>query len=169
MPSPRNSPEAPVERAPTPLLAGSLPQVWRETLGQIGQMLASDVIKAGMPAIFAPNTLVLRFPSGYNSAREYCQRPANVDRVQAALRKITGQTWNLRLETVADNSAAEPAKTAEDGEETQSRYRKQRTEALKQPLVQSLVEVLGANLIEVEEGFASAETHREEATQTEEA
>src|SRR5262249_6578789 len=47
--------------APATLSAQSLPQVWQEVLTQIGPLLASEVEKAGLPAISGPNTLVLHF------------------------------------------------------------------------------------------------------------
>jgi DNA polymerase-3 subunit gamma/tau len=159
-------------KTPVPLTPGSLQQIWQETLGQIGQMLASDVTKAGLPAISGPNTLVLRFPSRYNSSLEYCQRPSNAERVEAVLRKITGQLWSLRFETAPANGEAIQAKAAEETEETQSRYRRQRAEALKEPLIKSVVELLGAQLIDVEDGFGVVETtvaERTEAPDSEEA
>ncbi|HEV3448157.1 MAG TPA: DNA polymerase III subunit gamma/tau [Gemmataceae bacterium] len=169
---PLSSPEANNDRAPTPLAAESLPQIWRETLGQIGQMLASDLGKAGLPAISGPNTLVLRFPNGYNAAREYCQKPANTERVETALRKLTGQAWNLRVEALTGNGAEAAPQAAEPTEEAQSRYRRQRAEALKEPLIKAAVEVLGAQLMDVEDGFGStvpATSERVEATDGEEA
>jgi DNA polymerase-3 subunit gamma/tau len=118
-------------------------------------MVASSLRKALLPAIFAPNTLVLRFPSSYNSEREHCQQPANVARVEEVLRRITGHGWNVRIES-AGGEADSAKKTSDETDNVQSRYKRQRAEALKEPLVRRTVEVLGAQLVEVDEGFGGA-------------
>src|SRR5262249_13815070 len=131
-----------------------------------------DLAKAGPPAISGPNTLVLRFGPGYNSAQEHCQAPAKVARVEEALRKVTGQPCVFRIESNAAQASGAAAGAAEPEENTQSRYRRQRAEALKEPLVKRAVEVLGAQLLDVDEGFgvaASPVPERIEAAETEEA
>jgi len=117
-------------------------------------MLASALKKAHLPAIFGPNTLVLRFAAGYNSEREDCQRPANVARVEEVLRRITGHGWNVRIDS-ASGDADSAKKASDETENLQSRSKRQRAEALKEPLVRRAVEVLGAQLVEVDEGFGT--------------
>jgi hypothetical protein len=118
-------------------------------------MLGTELSKAGSPAISGPNALVLRVPVGYNAKREYCQQPANVARVEAALRSITGQNCSFRIEILGE-APIQKAKPAEDAENSQSRYRRQRTEAMKEPLVKRAMEVLEAQLVDVDEGFGGA-------------
>jgi DNA polymerase-3 subunit gamma/tau len=137
------------------LSSATLVEIWEEVLNQVGPMFASVLRKAELPAIFAPNTLVLRFPSSYNSEREHCQQPANVARVEELLRKTTGHGWNVRIESAGGD--ADSAKTAPvEPENQQSRYRRQRAEALKEPLVKRAIDVLGAQLVEVDEDFGVA-------------
>jgi len=133
----------------------SIGQLWREVLGQVGPMLGSELSKAEIPAIFGPNALVIRFPVGYNSKREYCQQPANIARVEAALRSITGQNYSFRIEVLGDASLSK-VRLPEDADSTQSRYRRQRTEAMNEPLVKRAIEVLEAQLVDVDEGFGGA-------------
>ena len=78
----------------------------------------------------------------------------------------------VEAERLAANGEATQAKPAEETEEAQSRYRRQRSEALKEPLIKSAVELLGAQLIDVEDGFGSVEAtvaERVEAPDGEEA
>src|SRR5262249_26768805 len=90
-PAPR--PAAPP--VPVALNAQSLPSVWEQVLAQLGQFLRNDLEKAGIPAISGPNTLVLRFPPGYNASRDRCQDPDKVARIEQLLLQFTGQKCNL--------------------------------------------------------------------------
>jgi DNA polymerase III subunit gamma/tau len=136
----------------------TLPQIWQQTLALLGQMHASDLQKAGQPAISGPNALVLRFPPSYNLAQEHCQTPAKMVRVEEVLRKITGHAVVFRIEAAAGAASPAAAQGAEDEEKTPSRYQRQRAEALKEPMVKRAMEVLGAQLVDVDEGFATAST-----------
>jgi DNA polymerase-3 subunit gamma/tau len=142
-------------KTPLALTPETLPQVWEELLNQVGPMFGSVLRKAQLPAIFAPNTLVLRFPSGYNSERQHCQQPANVARVEDVLGRITGHGWNIRIESAGGEADSAP-KAIDETEKLPSRYRRQRAEALKEPLVKRAMEILGAQLVEVDEGFGVA-------------
>jgi len=151
---PEDRPDPATNDFPTTLSVDSLAQVWEEVLANLGPMVANSLRKAQLPAIFGPNTLVLRFAPSYNSEREHCQQPANVARVEEVLRKITRQGWNVRIES-ASGAAEDTRKAADETENPQSRSKRQRAEALKEPLVRRAVEVLGAQLVEVDEGFGA--------------
>jgi hypothetical protein len=137
------------------LSAESLPQVWREVLAQVGPMLAGSLEKAERIAISGPKTLVLHFPLRYNHLREHCQEPTRLDRVEEAVRKVTGQAWSIRVES-GSNAAAPLQAPAAEVEPSQSRYRRQRTEAMQQPLVHRAFEVLGAQFVHLDEEFGAA-------------
>jgi DNA polymerase-3 subunit gamma/tau len=139
---------------PQALSAEFLPEIWRQLLMRVPPLLARELGKAGLPAIFGPNTLVLRFPIDYNSEREHCQQPSSVARVEGLLQSLTGHGCNLRIESVGGDAAVVKGKAAVDTE--QSRYRRQRTEAMNEPLVKRAMDVLGAQLVDVDEGFGSA-------------
>jgi hypothetical protein len=125
-------------------------------------MLASDLQKANPPAISGPNTLVLHFPAGYNQAREYCQEPARLKRVEDALRKQTGQGWLLRVEF---GEAAGPAPAAEEAAAPPPRppRRSPKEDAEKEPLIKRALDVLQAQIVRVDEGFAASEPERRPA------
>jgi hypothetical protein len=67
------------------------------------------------------------------------------------LKRVTGETWDLRLETAAGrNGQATPDVPAISPAPAQPT-------ALQHPLVQSAVELLGAKLLQVDEGFGHVE------------
>jgi DNA polymerase-3 subunit gamma/tau len=160
-----NLADGPAPDTPRPLSAESLPQVWQRVLENMGPFRARQLAKAGLPAIFGPNTLVLRFPSDYNSEREHCQQAANMARLEHAIQVVTGQSCKLRIEQVA-GEAVSKSKDTEDADGSQSRYRRQRAEVLKEPLLKRAVEVLGAQLIDVDEGFASQSAESSDRPET---
>ena len=134
-------------------------------------MLREHLGRGGLPAISGPNTLVLRFPVGYNHEREYCQQAASVARLEEGLRRLTGLTWAVRIESGTGEAAPLPSMTAAESENTLSRYRRQRTEAMREPLVKRAMEVLAAQIVDVEEGFGAGSVRErvETATENEEA
>lgn len=137
----------------------SLRRVWTDLLAQMGPMMAGNLEKAGIPAISGPNALVLRFPSEYNHQREYCQEPQRLARIEEALRRIAGPAWKVRLEGGTPGATDEqPEAPPEPAESTQTRTRRQREEASKEPLVKRAMEVLGAQIIRVDEGFGATRT-----------
>jgi DNA polymerase-3 subunit gamma/tau len=151
---PGNGTEPLPSGGPVTLTAENLPQVWEEVLTQVGQFLASDLRKANSLAISGPNTLVIRFPARYNLLREQCQEPAKVARVEAVLHKLTGRPWNLRMEAAdhSDGGADEPGPAP-------SRTRQQRQEAAHKPLIKRAMDLLGAQILDMDEDFgATTET-----------
>jgi hypothetical protein len=135
----------------TPLAQDTLAQVWTEVLAQIGPLLARELERGGLPAIIGPNRLVLQFSPAYNQQREQCNDPVRISRVLDVLKRVTGETWDLRLETAASRNGhgeqEAPAISAAPAQPT----------ALQHPLVQSTVEMLGAKLLQVDDGFGHVE------------
>jgi DNA polymerase-3 subunit gamma/tau len=136
---------------PVELSEANLAEVWAQTLRMVGTIHARELERAAIPAIFAPNTLVLRFPEAYNHAREFCQEPERLGRVEEGLRKLTGQVWKLRLETQPGNGAV--ARGPEVPPPPVRPRRNDSEDAEKVPLVRRAVEVLGARVVRVDEGF----------------
>lgn len=148
-----------------PLSPQSLPQIWGQTLAQTPPMMRSELEKAGVPAIFGPNTLVLRFPSEYNAQREHCQDPKRVERVEGLLQELTGQAITLRIESGGATAPPKEQPAApHETDSSQSRSRRQRDETLQEPLVKRAVEALGAQVVRVDEGFGAASLASAERT-----
>jgi hypothetical protein len=140
-----------------PLNPESLPRVWSEILTQMGPILARELDRGGLPAISGPNHLVLQFPDEYNAQHEYCSDPGRLQRIQDTLKRVTGQDWAVRLETVrGSNGRPRPlAVTAPTVAQAPA--------ALDHPLIQRALEVLDAKLLQVEEGFGMAAPAPDEA------
>jgi DNA polymerase-3 subunit gamma/tau len=149
-------PESTAAAAPIPLSDASLPRIWAEFLAQAGPMTAGQLQKAQTLAIIGPNALVLRFEARYTGEREYCQDPTRVARMEEALRRITGHACQIRVEVVRGSALANSNESADDPENSPSRYRRQRAEAEKEPLLKRAMEVLGAQIVQFDEGFGAA-------------
>jgi len=148
--------ETPSAPGPTTLTPESLAQVWLQVLAQVGPMLANELGKASNVAISAPNTLVLQFPASYNLEREHCQEPSRVARVEDALRRMTGQPCTLRFETGSPGTTVSPVPASEAPEAPPSRSRRLRAEAMLLPLLKRAMDLMGAQIVHVDEGFGSA-------------
>jgi DNA polymerase-3 subunit gamma/tau len=147
----KKPPEVTDEPTATPLTQQTLAQVWSEVLAQIGPLLARGLDRAGLPAILGPNRLVLQFSPAYNHQREQCSDPARLSRVMDVLKRVTGEAWDLRLETaVGQNGQSAPETEVVNTAPAQPT-------ALQHPLVQSAVEHLGAKLLQVDDGFGHVE------------
>jgi len=143
----------------------TLPQIWQEVLAQLGPILAKQLEKISGVAISAPKTLVLCFDARYNLQYEHCREPTFQARIEEAMRRVTGQSWNLRVESEGNGAAALPAAAAE-AENSQSRYRRQRTEVMQTPLVKRAFELMGAQIVQMDESFGAAPTGPPNAEET---
>jgi DNA polymerase-3 subunit gamma/tau len=142
---------------PTPLTATNIDQVWQQVLVQVGPMLANDLKKVQSVAIFGPNSLAIRLPPGYNRLEVHHLDSSRIARIEGALQKTTGQTWSLRLEAAAGTpEPATPAEPGADAESPVSRSKRYRAEAVKQPLVARAMDLLGAQIVQQDDGFGAA-------------
>jgi DNA polymerase-3 subunit gamma/tau len=160
------------DSAQTPLVAETVNLVWSQVLSQVGPLLANELGKAQEVAIFGPNSLVIRFPASYNLGENHYLDQTRVARIEQVLQKITGQACSLRLESSGGITPAAVSSTpvAEEPESSQSRSRRSRAEAIQQPLVTRAMEVLGAQIVQMDDGFgaSAASEERPEPAATEE-
>jgi DNA polymerase-3 subunit gamma/tau len=143
---------------PVALTEANWPVFWQELVPSVGGMLATNLAKSFPPAISGPNTLVFRFPASYNQARDFCQSPERLARLEEAVSRAAGSPWKVRIE--ADPSRGEAAPAAgggTNGHAPAARPRRTAKEdAEKTPLVKRALEVLGASITRVEDGFGDA-------------
>jgi hypothetical protein len=113
---------------------------WPKVLGLIGPMKSSSLQLAKSTAIFGPNTLAIRFSSGYTSAYNSCGSETGIESIRQALRKVTGQEWHVRVEIDATPSvdATPPARTVQWKE---------------LPLFTAAEQHLGATFLKADDGF----------------
>lgn len=154
------------------LNAESLEQLWSRLSTQIGPLLASNLSRANSPAISGPNTLVLRFPNDYNYEYEFCQEPNHVKKVEEALQKLTGEKVQVRMELSVNPSEnaqrKEQPKQETPRENPLARTRLIREEAEGLPLIKRAMDVLGAEVKRVDEGFNSKPEDSLDSPSTEE-
>jgi DNA polymerase-3 subunit gamma/tau len=143
--------------ATLPLSEETLPRVWQEVLAQVGPLMARQLQKASPPAIFGPNTLVLRFDVRYNSEREDCSEPSRAQRIEESLRNVTGHAWQLRIESVGSGAATAPAVAAADATTPPPRSRLKRADAAQEPRLKRAVDVLGAQVVHMDDDFGTAD------------
>jgi DNA polymerase-3 subunit gamma/tau len=130
-------------------------QVWQEILAQVGPMLAGDLAKVEFVAISGPNTLVLHFPARYNLQRDHCEEPTRVARIEETVKKVTGQAWKIRFDSTRASQDAPVEATGGASANGLSRSQRQRQEALEKPLVERAVDVMGAQIQTMDEGFGT--------------
>jgi DNA polymerase-3 subunit gamma/tau len=157
---------------PLELTPDTLPDVWAHVLGSVGPLLGRSLEKAGIPAILGPNTLVLRFPVEYNQEQELCKDPTRVGRVEEALKKATGRPWVLRVEALPNSVASPDSRARASGSQTlpgngssgvsetsgaaPPRVRRNpKEDAEKAPLIKRALEVFGAQIVRVDDGFGA--------------
>jgi hypothetical protein len=130
---------------PNPADFGS---VWEQVLQELGQIQRAQLQAAGIPAILGPNSLVIAFPADYSGAYDACASDAGQESIRRALRKVSGKDWLIRLELKAApaglNGAAEPARPAP---------KERPKDLLELPMFKRAIEVLGAQLVKVDDGF----------------
>ena len=156
-PSKKNSPAAVngVKTTPGTPPTGSNPAdfqgVWEQVLQEMGQLQRAQLVLAGIPAIFGPNSLVIAFPAGYSWAYDACATDDAQEAVRRALRKVSGTDWLIRVELRADA----PAPMGEREPPRPAPAERQR-DLLQLPMFKRAVEVLGAQLVKVDDGFDPA-------------
>jgi DNA polymerase-3 subunit gamma/tau len=136
--------------APIELTADSLPQVWQQLSLQSGFAIKNLLSGSVSQAISGPNALVARFPKGYNL-------PGEATRVQLEelVGRVTGQKWSVRLEATAEAGASSASRN-EQLETPMQKRRRQQDEVLKMPVPARAKETLGAQLVEMDDGFGAA-------------
>jgi DNA polymerase-3 subunit gamma/tau len=148
---------------PIPVQPETLPQVWAQTLatltasGLVGNMLARELANVPLPAIAGPNSLVLELPPAYNHVQELLQDSERLRKIEEALRRTTGRAWIMRVEGIAGQAAGVPASPGAADAATSQRVprRNFREEAEQLPLIKRAMDVLGASIQRVEEGFGA--------------
>jgi DNA polymerase-3 subunit gamma/tau len=152
-------PEPPDDASRPVQTAESLSSLWPEVIKAVGPMLGGSLEKATV-TIRGPKSLVLTFSREYNREQEHCQENARLSRIEEAVRKVSGQVWVVRIESSGNAGETSAKPTATD--KPPSRYRRQRAEALQEPLVKRAAELFGAQIVHMDDDFGtgSAETSR---------
>jgi hypothetical protein len=78
-----------------------------------------------------------------------------VSAVEQVLQRLTGQVWKVRVEMASGNPdpSVSSAPGAEDTETSLARARRDKEAALQAPLLKRAVDLLGAQVVQMEDGF----------------
>jgi hypothetical protein len=161
----RNGSDNPAEVAVVPrdLNETTLAEVWqlaKRALHERAPLLASQLEAAIPPAIFGPNSLAIRFPPGYNSAYQACATELGQQRVQDALRRVTGQPVVVRFDAPPSGATADlPTRPVA----ASASERKKSLMTL--PFFQKAADALGAQLWHVDDAFDPSTAEPQTATQ----
>ncbi len=140
------------------LSEGSVTEIWQATkriLLERSPLLAKQLDSALLPAIFGPNSLAIRFAPGYNHAYQACATEQGVQRVQDALKRVTGQPVVVRFDAPPSGPAAtEGTATAAKPPAASAAERKKSLMTL--PMFQKAADALGAQLWHVDDAFDPA-------------
>jgi DNA polymerase-3 subunit gamma/tau len=124
--------------------------VWEQVLQELGQIQRTQLQIVGIPAILGPNSLLLSFPADYSGAYDACASDAGQESLRRALRKASGTDWLVRVELksapIGTNATTEQARST----------RERPKDLLQLPMFKRAVEVLGAQLVKVDDGFDPA-------------
>jgi len=134
-----------------PFDEAALAGLWPEFVGRLPPLLAGSLEKAGVPAIFGPNALVLRFPASYTLEQEYCADPGRLARIEEMLAVSLGRRCKVRIELATDGQAPPLDSKADAG--TASRSRGRRADVPLDPLSKRAMDVLEAQVLQRDDDF----------------
>jgi DNA polymerase-3 subunit gamma/tau len=129
--------------------------IWPRLKAEIGPVLSARLAQTPLlPAIFGPTSLAIRFPHGYTAAVEFLREERSGDELRKALKKISGRDWQVRIDELPADPNAAPAASANGKASVKVAAEPgRRSDFLQLPFIQAAVEVLGAQLMKVEDGF----------------
>lgn len=143
--------------AAVPLTPESLDAIWQQLISQVGFILGSELRKATNVAIFGPNTLVMQVPPAYNPGGNQYLDANRLAKVEEVLSKIVGQACTLRLEVTgsAPAAAATSASSAVPAANSTAKKQRLREEIAQVPLVGKAMDVLGGQIVQVDDEFGA--------------
>jgi DNA polymerase-3 subunit gamma/tau len=142
--------------ATVPLTESTLHDVWERFIQYATKtypLLAKQLSQYSSYAIFGPNALAVYFPAGYDAQRASCASEANTQRLQDALRKVTGQAVAVKFER-DPNLTAKPVAAPAAPVVLAAGNSKHRLSTL--PLFKKAAEVLGAEIRGIDDDFNPA-------------
>ena len=133
------------------LKSNNIEELWPRLKAEIGPVISARLSGTPLlPAIFGPTSLAIRFPSGYTPAVEYLRDERNSEEIRKTLKKITGNDWQVRIEELPPDPKTTRVESS-NGKPTGAASK--RNDLLQLPFIRAAVDVLGAQLMKVEDGF----------------
>ena len=140
-----SEPDSPASNSLAVVTTGNLGELWARLRAESGQVIAGRLAQTSLlPAIIGPNALAIRFPNGYTAAVEYLRNEHGTEELRKTLKRITGTEWQIRIDELpADSKAIIPTAIPSSN----------RHDVLQLPFILAAVEVLGAQVMKIEDGF----------------
>ena len=134
---------------PRPLSSTNIADIWPAVLTDVGGLKGRALHHAGLPAILGPNALAVRFPATYSLSNE--ESAGHQECLTAALKRVTGQDWSVRIEKSAGGDDPVPTRPTP----AVSAAGRQKS-LLEHPLFKRIADRLGGQMVRVEDGFNPA-------------
>ena len=139
-------PEAPFAGPVTP---ETLPAIWEQVAETVGGVRRERLRLAGAPTLVNAHTVLLKFPAECSLAYEGCAAEATLEVLRNVLRKLTGADMQVRVELLPPDPRTTAAKAARGPSGAVERAK----DLMRLPLFAKASQVLGAQLLRVDEGF----------------
>jgi DNA polymerase-3 subunit gamma/tau len=140
--------------------SGNVTAIWTKLIQEAGPVAAAHLSSPGVfPAISGPNALAISVSADYTSTADYLRGERSLDALAAILKRCTGKEWTLRVNLLRGNDAAAiPAANPSSSQAGLALPRSPSTgtrknDVLQLPFVRAAVDVLGAQLMMLDEGF----------------
>lgn len=147
----------------------TLPEIWdrlHSDLSSKSPFLATHLRAAKLPAIFGPNSLVIRFPSDYSQAYDAVAAEPALIRIKESLQRIVGTAVSVKPELQASPARSAGQSRNEVNPAGQASERKKQLMNL--PLMKKAADVLGAQFWSGDEAFNPAQSRSAPATASDE-
>jgi len=138
------------------LNAESLPNVWQQLLMESGFAFQAELRKVKSTAISGPNSLVFQVSRGYNAPGSLFADGVRMAKLGEILSRVLGQPATIRIEWTDDAAEAPGAKSS--AALSMGQQRQLRADLMQVPFVKKASDVLGAQIIRVDEGFGASTT-----------
>jgi DNA polymerase-3 subunit gamma/tau len=145
-----NGAHASATAAPETASADNWPAVWERVRQLLGPVQRGALESPGVVATPGPSSLAIHFPAHYGSAYDAVASDAGTDAVRKAIKQVTGKDWGVRVERLPAPAADAPTGSAAATPPPRVDRRK---DLLELPLFKRAADVLGAQLVSVEDGF----------------
>ncbi len=133
------------------LNSNNISELWPRLKAEVGPVISARLAQTTLlPAIFGPTALAIRFPNGYTPAVDYLRDERNSEEIRKTLKKITGNDWQVRIEELPPDPKLTRVESS-NGKSTGAASK--RNDLLQLPFIRAAVDVLGAQLMKVEDGF----------------
>jgi DNA polymerase-3 subunit gamma/tau len=149
--------DAAAEGETVPLRPENLGVIREQLVKKSGLTIGSELRRVISLAISAPNTLVFRVPSRYNLRSDQVFEGTRRAEIEELTATVVGQRCQVSVEIVAEEVVGQAAPVSIATEEAPHvKARRQRAEVLQMPLVAKAAEVLGAQIVGVDDDFGKA-------------